>query len=243
MNYPGGKNRSGVYQQIINLMPPHQVYIEAFLGSGAIMRQKRPAAKSIGVEIDGETLKFWKGDEIPNLKIFSGDAVSFLEALGRTQFESIERRRELEQTLIYCDPPYLQSVRQSKSKIYRCEMMQEDEHARLLQALLDLPCMILLSGYDSELYNGALTTWRKHQFQTTNRAGKPALETVWMNFPEPAELHDYNFLGADFRERERIKRKRQRWKNRLLKMDSQEKFALLATLAELQANPVPPRHF
>jgi hypothetical protein len=31
------------------------------------------------------------------------------------------------------------------------------------------------------------------------------------NFPEPVALHDYRYLGEDFRQRERIKRKKQRW--------------------------------
>lgn len=34
-NYLGGKNGSGVYQAIINLLPPHDTYIEGFLGTGA----------------------------------------------------------------------------------------------------------------------------------------------------------------------------------------------------------------
>ena len=38
MQYPGGKNNC--YQQIINLIPPHDTYIEAFLGSGAVLRHK-----------------------------------------------------------------------------------------------------------------------------------------------------------------------------------------------------------
>jgi site-specific DNA-adenine methylase len=47
MTYPGGKNGSGVYQQIINQIPPHEIYVEPFLGGGAILRMKKPAAKSI----------------------------------------------------------------------------------------------------------------------------------------------------------------------------------------------------
>ena len=43
MSYPGGKNGAGVYQAIINQMPPHQTYIEGFLGSGAVLRMKKPA--------------------------------------------------------------------------------------------------------------------------------------------------------------------------------------------------------
>jgi DNA adenine methylase len=52
MVYPGGKNGAGVYQTIINLMPPHDVYIEPFLGGGAIMRQKRPALLNIGLDLE-----------------------------------------------------------------------------------------------------------------------------------------------------------------------------------------------
>ncbi|MCG9790671.1 hypothetical protein L1D61_26435 [Vibrio mediterranei] len=40
MSYLGAKSGSGVYQTIINLMPPHDTYIEAFLGTGAIMRKR-----------------------------------------------------------------------------------------------------------------------------------------------------------------------------------------------------------
>ena len=39
MNFAGGKG--GTYQKNINLMPPHDVYIESYLGGGAIMRYKK----------------------------------------------------------------------------------------------------------------------------------------------------------------------------------------------------------
>jgi site-specific DNA-adenine methylase len=44
LSYPGGKGGAGVYQAIINQMPPHEVYIEPFLGAGSVLRTKRPAA-------------------------------------------------------------------------------------------------------------------------------------------------------------------------------------------------------
>jgi len=47
MNYPGSKG--GVYQRLINLMPPHEVYIETHLGGGAVIRKKKPAKKNIGL--------------------------------------------------------------------------------------------------------------------------------------------------------------------------------------------------
>jgi DNA adenine methylase len=57
VTYPGGKNGAGVAQRIVNLAPPHHTYIEPFLGSGAVMRLKRPARLNIGVDLDPEPVK------------------------------------------------------------------------------------------------------------------------------------------------------------------------------------------
>ena len=48
MRYPGGKGGAGVYQTIINNIPPHDTYIETHLGGGNILERKRPAARSVG---------------------------------------------------------------------------------------------------------------------------------------------------------------------------------------------------
>lgn len=52
--YPGGKGNC--YQQIINQIPPHEVYIEPFLGGGYVMKAKRPAAINIGVELERKAI-------------------------------------------------------------------------------------------------------------------------------------------------------------------------------------------
>lgn len=49
-----------------------------------------------------------------------------------------------------------------------------------------------------------------------------------MNFAE----HDYRYLGRNFRERERIKRKKQRWVPRLENMPRLERQALLSAIAD-----------
>lgn len=87
----------------------------------------------------------------------------------------------------------------------------------------------MISGYWSELYAQTLKDWRTLSFPGVTRGG-PAREYLWTNFPEPVELHDYRYLGAGFRERERIKRKKQRWAEKLRKMPLLERLALLAAV-------------
>lgn len=227
MKYPGGKNKHGVYQKIISMMPPHKIYIEGFLGSGAVLRNKKPAKVNIGIDKDIDCIDYESFPNIP-LELINTSALDYFNFLMKyPPFKTKE-------TLIYCDPPYLQSVRKSKSRIYNFEFMTEAEHIQLLEILLTLPCNVMISGYDSPLYNKMLSTWRKVAFETTDRRNNLRTEIIWMNFPEPLELHDYQYLGHNFRERERIKKKRLRWKNKLENMPSQERFALMAEIENLR---------
>ena len=55
-------------------------------------------------------------------------------------------------------------------------------------------------------------------------------EYVWCNFPEPQVLHDPRFAGQNFRERERIKRKRDRWQKRFAAMPAKERQVIALAL-------------
>lgn len=61
MGFPGGKAGAGTYQKIINQIPPHDIFVESFLGDGAIIRRKRPAWRNIGIEIDPGTAAQFDG--------------------------------------------------------------------------------------------------------------------------------------------------------------------------------------
>ena len=139
MAYPGGKAQNGVYQRLINQMPPHSVYLEPFLGGGAVMRYKRPAARNIGLDLDGEALKLWTSNASANYELVQSNALAFLRDFD---FEGGE--------LVYCDPPYLHSTR-TKTKLYNHEC-SDDQHRELLDVLRSLSCMVMLSGYASTLY-------------------------------------------------------------------------------------------
>lgn len=222
MNYPGGKNGDGVYQAIINQLPPHNVYIEPFLGSGAILRFKKPApVASIAMDADAAAVKPWKSNpyQTPNLRVLQTNALEWLE----------KNARGLDPlTLIYLDPPYLMETRSTKERIYKYELT-DDDHRRLLAILTRLDCMVAISGYWSRMYNDALRDWRVATYQARTRSGT-AKEYLWMNYPKPWALHDYRYLGKNFREREKINRRKRRLVAKLKKMPTLERYALIEAM-------------
>lgn len=227
MAYPGGKAGAGIYQTIINQIPPHEVYIEPFLGGGAVLMHKRLARSSIGIDADGDVIIYWASrfaasgnDALPGVIVRQGDAISFLKSYDWQGNE-----------IVYCDPPYLFDVRSCRRHVYTCEFGDVDQHQELLAVILSLPCMVAISGYWSSLYGELLATWRTINFRARTRGGRLATEWLWMNYKEPTQLHDYRYLGSNFRERERIKRIKSRWAARLARMDTLERYAVMATLA------------
>lgn len=182
--------------------------------------KKRAAIANIGIDADAPAF------DRPLIadRMIHADALKWLRNNEYTN---------LPDTLIYCDPPYLMETRRRKNPLYNVEMGDAESHAALLAIIKSLQCMVMISGYWSELYSCHLQDWRCISFQAMTRGGKMATEFLWMNYPEPVELHDYRFLGSNFRERERIKRKQARWRSRLTKMDTQERYALLSVLADL----------
>ena len=91
----------------------------------------------------------------------------------------IQKYKHRSDVLIYLDPPYLQSTINSRGK-YDCNFAKVD-HINLLTVIQDAKCKIVLSGYESELYNQYLPTWQKIQFPArTNGADK--IETLYINF-------------------------------------------------------------
>ncbi len=221
MSYPGGKSGAGVYQTIINQIPPHDVYIEPFAGGAAILRMKKPAASSIAIDIDPAGLDLLRAKAPPGAILLNVDGVPFLRNYPWTGRE-----------FVYCDPPYLMSTRSTKRPLYRYEFSSEEEHRSLLSCLQAIPADVMISGYPNALYDDVLRNWRKITFSARTRRGK-ATECLWMNYPEPVVLHDYRYLGGSFREREKIKRRQARWKKRLVMMSTIERAALLAAMEDL----------
>lgn len=215
MRYPGGKGKC--FQHLINLMPPHGTYIESHLGGGAVLRNKIPANHSIGIDKDPRIISKWRSHYPKLCDLVQADAADYLH---HYKYDGNE--------LIYTDPPYLPSTRRS-SRVYTCDYTTND-HEHLLVVLKTLPCMVVLSGYDNDLYNDTLAGWSKKTFFAKTHT-EVRQECVWINFEPPRQLHDASHLGANFRERQTIKRRQQRLREHIKQMDSLERSDLIRWLS------------
>ena len=74
--YFGSKATAGLWQPLIAMMPPHDVYIESHLGGGAIMRRKPPALRNIGIDLDGRVIESFRCDY--PVELVDGCAYRFL---------------------------------------------------------------------------------------------------------------------------------------------------------------------
>ncbi len=250
MSFTGSKNGAGVFQRIISWMPPHDLYIEPFAGRAAVFRRKRPARYSVLIDSDptaidalGMALVTAGGADLPpGVELICGDGLEvFMSAVNDGlpyRHGGVRAARavwmnyfEPRQVLVYCDPPYLRSTRRDPKRDYYQHEWSREQHEYFLDQVVDAPWRVLISGYKSALYTKRLRGWHTERYRTTTRGG-PVEEWIWANFPRPAELHDYRYVGRDYRHRERIRKRQRRWCRMLRAMPALERCAMLAAVID-----------
>ena len=87
-------------------------------------------------------------------------------------------------TLHFVDPPYVHETRRMRAKGgYRHEMT-DAEHGELLQALCAVDGMVVLCGYETEMYSTALRDWECHRTSARISGGRGTslrTEVLWIN--------------------------------------------------------------
>lgn len=256
LHYPGSKRRLAPW--IINHMPPHHSYLEAFFGGGAVLFEKEPSKIETVNDLDGDVVNFFRTIRNPESReqliqwltytpyareiydeTFRSDPKTAVEQAGyfavrsmqshgfrltekcgwkkdvygreaayavrywnelpealalmaaRLKGVQIEHKSALEliqafnhnNVLMYLDPPYVLSTRGRKQ--YRHEM-DDGDHRKLLETVTDSKAMVMLSGYDCDLYQEYLGGWHKEQIPARAQNSLPRTETLWTNF-EPVK--------------------------------------------------------
>lgn len=109
---------------------------------------------------------------------------------ARLQGVVIEKREAIDvieqhdssETLFYVDPPYVHSTRnmQRGNAAYAHEMT-DDDHRKLSEKIHDVMGMVVLSGYDSPLYEELYADWRKTTFKALADGARKRTEVLWFN--------------------------------------------------------------
>jgi DNA adenine methylase len=90
----------------------------------------------------------------------------------------IIERYDSSNTLFYADPPYVKSTR-DKDKDYQYEMTNED-HAALADKLNSVKGMVIVSGYQSDLYEKLYSGWMRREKSFYADGHLPRTEVLWM---------------------------------------------------------------
>lgn len=108
-----------------------------------------------------------------------------LVQIEHTDAIDLIRRFNNPDVLMYLDPPYIRSARRT-GIMYKHEL-DTGQQQDLMDAITRSKAYIILSGYDSDLYNEALRGWHKDSITVTTTSTALAEEMIWMNYDPPLE--------------------------------------------------------
>lgn len=207
-------------------------YYELFGGSAKLFFGKKPASWSLISDIDESVYQWYQevSKTRPDVLCTKRSAIEILTC-GDFRFD--------ENSFVYLDPPYPFLSRRAGKKYYSHEM-SDDDHVQLLKAVLQCKGNVMISTRQNDLYGTMLADWRCKKFDTVDRAGS-VQELIYMNYPEPTLLHQYDFVGMGFSDRQRIKRKVQRFQDKINELPGYEKHLLIQEMIKNDYAAV--RHF
>ena len=135
----------------------------------------------------------WKGvleETLPRVIARLKNAKIFLQNAATTisHFDSPE-------TLIYCDPPYMLSTRESGSREIYSQEMSDLDHLKLSILLNTCKSKIMISGYANQQYSRWYKNWYVRSWKvpkpSSQTGGEPlpyAKEFCWCNFRIPGGI-------------------------------------------------------
>jgi DNA adenine methylase len=94
---------------------------------------------------------------------------------------AVIRRFDAPTTLFYVDPPYVLATRCERwGRGYRHEY-RDGDHRELASVLHDLEGMVVLSGYESDLYDELYAGWARVTRRVQTLSPRSATEVLWLS--------------------------------------------------------------
>lgn len=220
--YTGHKKHAGLYHKIINQIPKIRLnYYELFAGSASIYSLITEPHGFNGVlnDLDAEVHKKLV-KQYRDAMVIKANAIHLLKSW-----------KFLEGEFIFLDPPYHHSTRPNATDLYKHELTNDD-HIKLLNAVQDLKCNIMIIHPKCDLYDSMLSSWRKIEIKVRYHK-KTSIEVLYMNYAEPLQLQDYSYLGKDCWDRQRIDRKVKSYVSKFTKLPVLERNCILEKLNQI----------
>jgi site-specific DNA-adenine methylase len=128
---------------------------------------------------------------------FGGSAAVLINREHAPAIEVIQRY-DSEETLFYCDPPYVHDSR-GDSNAYAHEMTNND-HRRLADTLHSIKGKVALSGYGGDMMDELYRDWTRIEAPVKMCHSKktPRQEILWVNY-RIEEMTEYESLIERFR--------------------------------------------
>lgn len=123
--------------------------------------------------------------ELPDIMMAAAERLKGVQIENLPALELIHRY-DTEDVFMYLDPPYLPETR--KNYLYQNEM-DAWEHEKLLETITGHQGRIMISGYDSDLYNAYLQGWVKVYRKARAEKGLERTEVLWMNFEPVRQMN------------------------------------------------------
>lgn len=137
----------------------------------------------------------WNWYCLPEWVIMIAEQLRKVQIENRPALEVI-KRFDYGNVFMYIDPPYLLDTRAGKQ--YKHEMTDAD-HEELLKVLLQSKAKIMISGYESDMYNDYLKNWNKAYFKSCAEHNGTRTEVIWMNYKQNLQMNLFDFMdnGGD----------------------------------------------
>lgn len=110
------------------------------------------------------------------IKVFSDRMKGVL--IENDEAAEVLKRNDYEDALHYIDPPYVHETRSSGG--YKLEMTDKD-HAELADVLNGLKGMVILSGYNCDLYSELYKGWKREDKEVLADSRNKRTESLWLN--------------------------------------------------------------
>lgn len=211
LRYPGSKWR--IADQLVSNIPEHKSYLEPYFGSGAVLFNKPPSPIETINDLDDDVINLFQciRDHSQQLAAMIA-AIPYSRKVYDSQF-SIVSKNPVDKAcafLIKCWQGYGFKTSGIKtgwkrdktgreraynlSNWYHLPEWIEEIAERLRNIQIEHKPQIMISGYDTPLYNDYLHTWDTLRIPNQTTSGVIREEIVWMNYTHQLSLYDFGIL-------------------------------------------------